>query len=407
VSVPEYDHDTLVRAAFQDFRAAAAPPSAYSAADAHSTVRFRRRVRTVGVAAAIVVALAVPAAVFAAVVDGPQRREVEPAVSATVEPSPSGTLPSAPATPSGPSAAPARPELTEAELRNATFDVPAWPAGGLQCPARQQKFTDGQTVPTKPDGLTTRIRKVLPLDVTGDGRREAVVLLDCFIQGATQQVVVYDRTDAGQIAPVARVMAVTEPVKHVYDVAAGPDGSVRVEVGDGYVCCGADPKAAQRQWRGYRYQGGEFRQVDGPTTFPSRRPADAGDLVIQASELRFGPPTNGVRSGTLTLTVRSKGPVAATTLSLSFYDTVQLGVFADGPAWTTGCVGTAAPNSPSCTVAAPPLGASATYTFGFIATGAPNGQLIVRVSGVRADGSTVPETNSDDNAVSVALRTTG
>jgi hypothetical protein len=62
----------------------------------------------------------------------------------------------------------------------------------------------------------------------------------------------------------------------------------------------------QFQWRGYRWNGSAFTQISGPTKFPPNKKVN--DLSVTTTDLVFGPPVDGVRHGSMTVTAREAGP---------------------------------------------------------------------------------------------------
>lgn len=65
----------------------------------------------------------------------------------------------------------------------------------------------------------------------------------------------------------------------------------------------------QKQWRAYSWNGKRFAQSGGPTAFPPN--PWITDLTVTGGELRLRPGTGDELTGTVTLTVRNKGPVPA------------------------------------------------------------------------------------------------
>ncbi|MEV4516202.1 hypothetical protein AB0K00_45480 [Dactylosporangium sp. NPDC049525] len=54
------------------------------------------------------------------------------------------------------------------------------------------------------------------------------------------------------------------------DVQRDAEGGVTADVVDHFLCCGGLPEQQQRQQRDYAWDGGRFRQVDGPTVWATR-----------------------------------------------------------------------------------------------------------------------------------------
>src|SRR5690349_1409747 len=109
-----------------------------------------------------------------------------------------------------------------------------------------------------------------------------------------------------------------------------PSGQIAVKVGDFQRCCG-DETPQLWQTRTYGWSGHDFRQTGGPTAFPVNTSVTETGLTV--SELVLGPATNGIRHGTLTVTVtylRGAKP-AHLVLNIGPPDGLQR----DGNAWPT------------------------------------------------------------------------
>jgi hypothetical protein len=239
------------------------------------------------------------------------------------------------------------------ELRNATLDLPPWPNSSW-CPTSAQKFSGGKA--TTSSGQTTSIEQVTYVDVDHDGIAEAVARVNCSVQNVTHQVAVFDRNAAGQIVTLGQVVNESGDVRNIFDISAGTDAAVQVEVGDG---------GSQRQSRVYSWDGAKFRQTGGPTSFQAATPSKA-DLSVMAGNLSFPPPSSGnIRHGTVSVTVHNGGPTAISGYTLTF--TVPIQTLTEGGSWG-GCQGTmSSPNLiTTCTVTASlASGASRTITFGY------------------------------------------
>jgi hypothetical protein len=182
-----------------------------------------------------------------------------------------GSAPPAPsASASSPVAnsAPVSNRIDAAALNNATLAVPAWPMGMTACASGSVRFTDGHAVRGVNDPEQS-IKDVIYLDVDRNGSEDTVVRLECFMNDeSASQVLVYVRDAAGSIRLFAPVFATDPKVRAAYALRAGSGGTVEVQVGD-QDSHGEFQASAQRQWRGYGWGGGAFRQVSGPTSFPS------------------------------------------------------------------------------------------------------------------------------------------
>jgi hypothetical protein len=295
----------LIDDAFAAFRTGAplAPPIGADAARA--TVRHRRRVRTV--AAAGLAALAVIAAVTL-YATGFIRATGPPVVGTSVEPSASTAPPSPSAVPSAPDG-----RVTADQLAHATVDFGTASAGPTLCPTGRFTLNGNPTMRSFPasSAETISISKVVDVDFDHDGALESVALITCAVQGHDNVVLALDRSAAGEVRTVGKVVATSEqaPIKTVFDVRADPDGAIGVQVGDSGTCCGMTEDMVEHQWRGYTFDGQGFRQSGGPTRFtPKPTP---NDLTVTATGLTFGPPSGGVRRGSVTVSVHNNGPNTA------------------------------------------------------------------------------------------------
>ncbi|WP_091242171.1 hypothetical protein [Micromonospora matsumotoense] len=145
-----------------------------------------------------------------------------------------------------------------------------------------------------------------------------------------QQVVAFDRDSTGRVVTVGRVvLSARERPQWLIGVQVRGDGVVRVQVGDIYPGGGWAGEWSQRQWRGYRWDGGSFRQVSGPTTFPVN-PHEV-NLVVTATDLVLGVAPDGSRAGGTTVRVRNVGSAPARSVALRF--DLPAALRPDGDGW--------------------------------------------------------------------------
>ncbi|BCJ48444.1 hypothetical protein GCM10010168_76300 [Actinoplanes ianthinogenes] len=273
-------------------------------------------------------------------------------------------------------------------LREATLDVPAWPADDLQGPSGRVRFHLGEapveprTVPDgrPPYGDTVTILAVTYGDVDHDGVDETIVVLGCLIEGGSKQIVAYDRDPAGAIVLLGRVAATTGEVRDIRNagVRVGDTGVVTAPVADYQRCC-ADATPQIWQTRGYALRHDRFVQVSGPTRMPVN--PHVTETRVSAGPLTLGPPDHGYRYGTVDVTVTHRRGAVPRQVSLLFYPPAGLRRTGDWPKTT------AEPDSFSVTVAAPPAGGSVTHTFAFRRpAAATGGELPIGLA-------TIPELN--------------
>jgi hypothetical protein len=353
------------------------------------------------ITAAVMLVLATPVAVYFVLRDdspgaapGPEP-STNPGTSTSVEPSASAPTP-APA-PDG--------RIPRDSLLNATFLVPPWPADNLTGPSGWLTFHDGEVI-VPPDDQFDFERHILVGgvtygDVDRDGAEETIVEIDCVVQGGSQQLVALDRDTVGNVVTMGTVVATTGEVRVIDSgsVRVNSGGAVEARVADFQACCG-DETPQIWQVREYGWNGQQFRQVSGPTEFPPN--PSVTDTSVTAGDLVFGPPTGGIRRGTLTVTVRHVRGTRPHHLVLTMWPAP--GIEPDGTAWPP--VRTDGPTI-AVDLPTPATGGSASYTFAFRRpVTASGGEFTIQVNGARADGSTLSESNGWDMPVRVTVRTT-
>jgi hypothetical protein len=339
------DRDELLRDAFDDFARAALPlvrPAGASAAVRRST--RRRRLLATGVLGLLV-------ALVSMTVYASTRLTVPP-----VAPDPTRPAPSPAGMPS--------------EVAEGTLDVDwTWAAraGSAGCRNGPVTFNAGHYLPPGDEPVQDVIRAVRT-DVDRNGTDDYVIHLACRTDVSYDQVVAaYTRSGRVFTRLGTVVNTVQGGVRDVLDLAAEPDGRVRVLVGDLLVCCilsryvgSVAPNAAVRQWRAYAWGGGYFTQTGGPTTFDADR--DAARLAVAVPVLRMDW-ARGRYAGTLKITVTNHGPRPVRDLSLVLG--VPALVPAPGGDWDRCHVPDRRRSSdaPSCELRVLPLGTSVVLRF--------------------------------------------
>ncbi|MEU4472155.1 hypothetical protein [Micromonospora sp. NPDC023888] len=282
------------------------------------TVRGRGRRRLVTTATAVL-ALFGGSALGYATMDGPDHRPgpVEPTPSVSVSPTPTPT-PSPSGTSASPNASAPGGRISRAQLLAEPVTLPSWQAGA-DCPKSPKPLTA-----TDWEGENW----LLALDhgdVDGDGAEETVALVQCVLgSGGPLQVVALRRDRDGRVIALGRVVAsVRESPQWMFALDVVADGTVRVQVGDIAPGGGFRAEWTQRQWRGYRWKGGAFAQVSGPTTF-AQNPHSA-DVAVTATDLVLTTADDGSRTGTTTVRVRNRGtrPVHGVELRLGVPEPVR------------------------------------------------------------------------------------
>ncbi|SCE91932.1 hypothetical protein GA0070607_3212 [Micromonospora coriariae] len=306
-------------------------------AEVRRTVRRRRR-RHRATAASVAIALLGGPAVGYAALDRPDQPPgpVDPTPGLTASPTPNGS-PSPTAAPSVTTASPTRviaPDgrISRAQLLAARVDLPAWRPGPAGCPVSGARLSGDPA--TAKEG-TNALEAIDYADVDGDGATETVAMLQCsFGTRGPQQVVAFDRDEAGRIVTIGRVVATAlEKPQWLTALDGRSDGIVRVEVADLPPGGGWPGEWSQRQWRGYRWTGERFSQVEGPTSFGPN--PYSTNLAVTAKDLVLADdPADGSRVGAVQVRVRAVGDRHVDEVSLELE--LPASLTPDGPAWS-GC----------------------------------------------------------------------
>ncbi|MEU8168264.1 hypothetical protein AB0B97_17390 [Micromonospora sp. NPDC049004] len=292
------------------------------------TARGRGR-RRLAATTATVLALFGGAAVGYAAMSGPDREPgpVDPTPTISASPTPSGTAsqtPSPSATSGSPLPTAPSAKISRAQLLGAAVTLPAWRAG-RGCP------TSGIRLSGDDREGANWLLAFDQGDVDGDGAVEAVALVQCVLgSGGPMQVVAFDRDQQGRIVTLGRVVATSiDKPQWLFALDVVDDGTVRVQVGDIAPGGGWPGEWSQRQWRGYRLEGGSFAQISGPTSF-GPNPHDV-NLVVSATNLVLADAPDGSRTGTITVRIRNGagGPAAYVALRLGLPAAVR----PDGDGW--------------------------------------------------------------------------
>ncbi|MET8230839.1 hypothetical protein ABZS77_09205 [Micromonospora sp. NPDC005298] len=334
------------------------------------TVRGRGR-RRLAVTTTAVLALFGGSAVGYAAMNGPEHRPgpVDPTPSVSVSPTPGGPTtptPSASASSGGPASTAPNGRFSRAQLLGTKVTLPAWRAGP-GCPTSAVRISGDDR-----EGLNWLVA-LDHGDVDGDGAAETVALVQCVLgSGGPMQVVAFDRDEEGKAVTLGRVVATTiDKPQWLFALDVVDDGTVRVQVGDIAPGGGWPGEWSQRQWRGYRWKGGAFAQVSGPTSFGPN--PHSADLAVTATPLVLSTADDGSRTGTTTVRIRNKGtgPVARVELRLNVPPAVRPDVDGWAPC-TNEPQDTSEPVT--CGLGRIPAGAEVTLTLSFrAAKGAPVG----------------------------------
>jgi hypothetical protein len=212
---------------------------------------------------------------------------------------------------------------------DATIVVPSWGSADTVCLTGQVKITNGQYYrgPGKPP---VNVLSVITMDVDGDGTADYVAHLMCGEgpEAPASQIVAF-RAEGGRLVPIGRVIGTQDGLAMMDTIEARGGGQIAVQVAAEYSDGGE--QAVPNQWRVYAWQGGGFRQVSGPTSFPADPPA--AELSVRAGDLTFTRATSGY-VGEMTVTVANTGSLDVVHATLELMVPKQAEPAGDG--WT-GC----------------------------------------------------------------------
>jgi hypothetical protein len=247
----------------------------------------------------------------------------------------------------------------------ATVSVPSWGTADSACATGTVTMTNGQYYrgPGKPP---VNVLSSVTTDVDGDGTAEYVAHLSCGEgpEGPAHQIVAFRRSGA-LLQPIGRVIGTQDGLAMMDTVEARPGGQIAVQVTAEYSDGGE--QYVPNQWRVYAWQGGRFRQVAGPTSFPADPPAAV--LSVTSSALTFTRVAGGY-VGDLTVTIGNTGRLDMVHAELGIVVPALAQPAGDG--WT-GC--TAIPDDKTvavrCPVADLMAGSTRELHFRFVATTVP------------------------------------
>ncbi|MFI6783692.1 hypothetical protein [Micromonospora sp. NPDC050276] len=332
---------------------------------ARRTLRRRRQTRAVVVAVTAIVLAVVPIVANAGLrgdgsVPAPAQTGT-PTIPPTSAPAPTPSTPLMPSTTTTTSPAAPDGRISRAQLLAARVTLPAWPAGMpttcLTSDVRLRPPSRTDYVPVLTD-LELRYT-----DLDGDGAIETVALVACrFGEALAKQLVAFDRDGNGRIVTMGRIVRTGDGIADITDFAVSDGGRVRAQVADLQSCCSTPSYWARTQWRTFRWNGDQFPQSAGPTSFgPDTR---LTDLVLTGGDLVLGPTGAGrKRPGTLTLTVTNKGPVDVA--RVGFGELKLIGT-PDGGDWSLCASWQNDGSGADCRVAGLRSGERRTYRFRFL-----------------------------------------
>jgi len=147
------------------------------------------------------------------------------------------------------------------------------------------------------------------VDADRDGKYETIVRMRCergLSEVAPEQIILLGRGTGGQIRTWGQVVTTKDGIRQIGEITGLTDGSIRVDVRDRGLCCSSPYTDTQHQWRTYSWDGQKFAQTAGATAFSTQ----TVELAVAMNDLVFGKPVDGVRTGTLRVTVQNMGGTA-------------------------------------------------------------------------------------------------
>ncbi|MGC5284664.1 hypothetical protein [Micromonospora sp. DT231] len=258
------------------------------------------------------------------------------------------------------------PDLGPGPFRSATITVPTWGAAAdATCTKGRVSLKDGQYLRDAAH-RPVNVLSYVAADVDHDGTEDYVAHLMCGEgpEAGGSQIVAFRRSGQ-ELVPIGRIVGTQDGLAMMDYLEARDGGRVAVLVSKEYTDGGQN--TVPNQWRAYAWQDGQFRQVDGPTTFPAQPPSAL--LSVVPSTLSFRPQGNGF-TGRLTVTVRNEGAVDVARLEILLILPSQ--VRPAGEDWS-GCAVRPGSNQTAlvCTVPGPQAQSRSSVPFTFVAANKP------------------------------------
>jgi hypothetical protein len=251
-------------------------------------------------------------------------------------------------------------------FKSATITVPTWGAtADATCTKGRVTLNQGQY---QRDAVhrPVNVLSYVAADVDHDGVEDYVAHLMCSEgpEAGGSQIVAFRRSGR-ELVPIGRIVGTQDGLAMMDYLEARDGGRVAVLVSKEYTDGGQN--TVPNQWRTYAWQGGRFRQVDGPTTFPAQPPAALLSVVPSALPFR---PVSGGFTGQLTVTVRNDGAVDVARLEILLILPSQVRPAGDG--WD-GCAVRPGGDQTAlvCTVPGPRARSNVSTPFAFVAVDKP------------------------------------
>ena len=282
---------------------------------ARATARRRRNQRVVLAAFVAVIAVVVPLFVFV-IPNRDGAMPVPPATPTSNAPSPTGSPP--PPSPSPePSAAVTYTNAVTGPFDLAEATLPLdWSAAvfgtDYGCTSGAIRFFAGRHIENAQ--VHQDIMAVGHSDVDGDGNPDSLALVKCWngIFGLSQLIAVTKEGSTYRgLGVVVRSGMGFPGIGEISRFGVAATGEIRARVHNITICCDQTLDETAGQWRVFRLAGTTFTQIDGPQTFQAN--AALADIRVEPKPVTLGrKDANGIRHGTITVTVVNRGPADAT-----------------------------------------------------------------------------------------------
>ena len=215
-------------------------------------------------------------------------------------------------------------------VANATATLPSWGTSASGCATGKVRFANGQYSSNRSRPVINVLASV-QADVDGDGVMESIVQLSCGEgpEAGGQQIVAF-RPASGGFQPIGRIVGTQDGIAMMDTMQVRAGGQIAVQVSAQYSDSGQ--QYVPSQWRVYAWQSGRFRQVGGPTSFPTH-PASA-QLSVTVSNLVLASADGKHYTGSLSIVAKNTGDLAVEHVDIEIELPSDIALI--GPGWT-GC----------------------------------------------------------------------
>ncbi|GIH06590.1 hypothetical protein Rhe02_46570 [Rhizocola hellebori] len=288
----DHDEATIIDNAFRSFTHEAAPSvHAPEVSIVYAAVAHQHKVRVAGLSVVSALAVVLPVSIYFGLANGSQSPPTDVLASAS---------PSVGASPS-PSESPGS-RIDRQALTGQPIDLPGWGCGTKNLTLADTAGGEG----------SIWVDALVDVAGAGDTPPMTVALIHCqSVRGRLSQVVAFQQNAAGKITSLGQVIVTSANVPVIQEIRPSQAGDVSVIV----------TSNGQSQIRDFKWNGQRFSQISGPTDPatppPSKPPQALADLEVKLSGLTFGPEADGVRTGSITVTVTNLSTTASAGFSVA------------------------------------------------------------------------------------------